>query len=235
MKTKHVVRLFFIVALVFTVAVMVNLTVGNAYADSPDGDNTTEKLMGNPPEILKRLCPETLKSVMAAAAAGKLTVSPPDGAAPEDAGNTDMCVSINSVAFQGVPGFALGCNIWFVGMFSSTGNCPIISGINLPDGAEIYRVEITAIDNNATEDQQLGLFRQKTDGTLEPVASLTTTGQSPDIRQFSTTTIDLPTVVLPDYSYIVMTTLYLDIAFFSVRVLYHPHTDSTFKSIEIAD
>ena len=107
MKIKHVVRLFFIVALVFTVAVMENLPVGNAYADSSDGGNAAEKLIGNPPEILKRLCPDTLKAVMDAAAAGKVTESPSVGAAGPLAGNTDMCVAINSADFQGVPGFAL--------------------------------------------------------------------------------------------------------------------------------
>jgi len=235
MKTKHVVRLFFIVALVFTVAVMVNLPVGNAYADSPDGGNAVEKLIGNPPEILKRCCPDTLKAVMAAAEAGKITGSPPVGAAPSTAaGNTDVCVHINSAAFTGVPGFSSGLT-WFAAMFTTVDPCNIFTGINLLNGAVIYRIEITTLDNNAGQDQELTLFRQNKDGTLEIVATLSTSGQSTDFRQFFTETINLPTVVRPDYSYFILTTLHLDIAFCSIRVFYHPHTDATFKSIEIAD
>jgi hypothetical protein len=236
MKAKHFVTLFFIVGLVFAVAAMVNLPVGSVYADSSDGGNAAEKLIGNPPEILKSLCPDTLKAVIDAAAAGNMKVSAPDGPAPTAAGNKDVCVSISSAAFYAVPtSGALGCNTWFLGMFATKDYCSIMTGINLPDGAEVYKVEMTAIDNNASIDQGLVLFRLKDDLTFEQVAQISTSGQSSDIRQFSTEAITFPTVVLSDYSYFLFSSLHLDTVLISVRVWYHPHTDATFKSIEIAD
>ena len=161
MKSKHFVTLFFVVGLVFAVAAMVNLPVGNAYADSSNAGNAVEQLLGSPsPEILKSLSPGTLKALKDAVESGNTETSAPDGAVYRAAGNKDVVLPVASLDFHQVLGSA-GCGIWIFGWVTATPPCSVSTGINLPDGAVIYRLEMTAIDNHATENQSLILFRQK--------------------------------------------------------------------------
>ena len=233
MKSKHFVTLFFVVGLIFAVAAMVNLPVGSAYADSSDGGNAVEKLMGNPPEILKNSCPDTLKALMDAAAAGKLTDSSSDRAVSRAAGNNDVVMSISPAAFHSLATGSTPCDLWFLANFASSNYCGILSGINLPDGAEVYKIELISIDNNASLDETVSLMRVKDDLSYDVAATVSTSGQSTDIRKFSNTTIAFPTVVLSDYSYWLQALIHTDIASLTVRIYYHPNTDATFKSIAI--
>ncbi len=235
MKSRHFVRTFFFAGLVFAVTAMVSLPVGSAYADSSDGGNAVEQLIGGPPpEILKSVSPDTLKAIMDAAEAGNIKASAPDGAAaPRAAGNKDVVLPVNSTDFHVLVPPVI-CNIWFFGQTTTASICPIATGINLPDGAVIYRLEMTAMDNSATDDVSLIIERVKKDGiALEQVAILNSSGQSTDIKEFSTTTILIPTVDNQNYSYFLASNLFPDTFFFAGRVWYHPHTDLTVKTLSV--
>ena len=231
MKAKHFVTLFFIVGLVFAVPGMVSLAIGGTHTDSLDYGNAGEQLIGNDSSI------ETLD--VGEPAEMSVEGSPVGGEVTSPAGDTTVCVSIPAAAFHS-DGFYPDCFFfYFYGGYITTtlsSGCCVSTPVHVPEGAVIYQVWMSAIDNSGSSDQSLRLFRvNKNTGTVDIMAIVSTSGQSASIGDFSDTSIDNPTVVYPDYAYYIGTCLRPNIHLYTVRVWYHPHTDATFKSIEIGD
>jgi hypothetical protein len=217
--------------LVFAVAAMVNFPVGNVYADSPDDGNAGEQLIGNDSSI------ETLD--VGEPAEMSVEGSPVGGEVTSPAGDTTVCVSIPAAAFHSDGNYP---DCFFFSFYSGyitttlSSNCCVSTPVHVPEGAVIYQVWISAIDNSGSSNQSLRLFRvNKNTGTVDIMATVSTSGQSTSIRHFYDISIDNPTVVYPNYAYYIGTCLRPNINLYTVRVWYHPHTDATFKSIEIGD
>jgi hypothetical protein len=201
MKSRHFVRSFFIVGLVFTVAAMVIFPVPKAHAEPSDKGNPLEQLIKNLPQSVRHLFPNALKFTVEAHEAGKGDTqgsSPGDGLrAPP--GNDNVCESISATAFHAISSVQ-ECEIWFFELGAVFDDCPLIASVELPNGAQITRVEMTAMDNNGSKNIVLGLLRQSKDtGAIDQVAELDSSGMSTDLKQFSTTTITNETVSYPIY------------------------------------
>ncbi len=235
MESKHFVKSVFMIGLVFAVAAMVSFPVPRAYAESSDKGNPLEQLIKNLPESIRHLFPGAPKFTVEAHEAGKGDTqdsSPGDGPnAPP--GNDNVCKSISTTAFHALSS-AQECEIWLGALGAVFDDCPLIAPVGLPNGAQVTRVEMTAMDNNGSKNIGLALGRQSKDtGDIDQVAILESNGMSTDLRQFSTTTITNETVSYPIYSYFFIISLSPDHAVISVRIWYRPNTDLTVNSLEI--
>jgi hypothetical protein len=215
------------IGLVFTVAAMVIFPVPKAHAEPSDKGNPLEQLIENLPQSVRHLISSAPKFTVEAHEAGKGDTqdSPP--------GNDNVCESISATAFHAISSVQ-ECEIWVGELGAVIDDCPLIAPVGLLNGAQVNKVEMTAMDNNGSKNIVLGLLRQSKDtGAIDLVADLESSGMSTDLRQFSTTTITNETVSYPIYSYFFFISLSPHQAVISVRIWYHPNTDLTVNSLEI--
>jgi hypothetical protein len=235
MKSIHFVRSFFIAGFVFAVAAMVSFPVPRAYAEPSDKGNPLEQLIENLPQSLRHLVRSAPKFIVEAHEAGKGDTqdSPPGDGLLAPPGSDEMVESISATAFHAISS-AQECELWLGGLSAVFDDCPLIASVELPNGAQINKVEMSAIDDNGSKNIGLGLFRQSKDTRdIEQVAYLESNGMDPALRQFSTTTITNETVSYPIYSYFFLILLSPDQVVISVRIWYDPNTDLTVHSLTI--
>ena len=235
MKSRHFVRTFFFAGLVFAVAAMVSFSVPRAYAEPSDKRNPLEQLIENLPQSVRHLFPSVPKFTVEAHEAGKGDTqdSPPGDGLRAPPGNDEMVESISATAFHALSSLQ-ECELWVGGLIAAFDDCPLIASVGLPNGAQVTRVEMTAIDDNGGKNIVLGLLRQSKDtGDIDQVADLESNGMDPALRQFSTTTITNETVSYPIYSYFFIIALSPNQVVASVRIWYRPNTHLTVNSLEI--
>lgn len=116
--------------------------------------------------------------------------------------------------------------VWWAGFIKGTaisGGC-IQAPVYLPPFARVYQVWVSILDNDGSNNASVWLTRSSnlTADLSMDMATISTSGSSPDIQSLSDQTINEPIVIYPQYSYFVSTCLASEnLKLYSVRIWYY--------------